>query len=323
MNTSIRETNIVLQSVSAAISRSKDVFISLPEMSETCSKLDIEDLTDSIWEYDLTEKYDTTTRFLLYLLFNSMNFSFWSIPRWSIEYNESEYIGSHGMMGALIRALEDELPILKPKYLSDISRDDVNFIFRGNTSIPMPDERVMILRELGHSLYNYGIHKLESLFTSDLTSPQDIINIIIKLFPSFNDTSKIGGYRVCFYKRAQLLVAQCLKLFKESVFSRFADFFTVFADYRLPQALREMGVIQYSSKLSELVDNGETLRQGSLEEAEIRCNTIWACELIRKELLSIKKVNVNSIQIDSWLWRYAKKLDSTISPHHKVRTIYY
>jgi hypothetical protein len=50
---------------------------------------------------------------------------------------------------------------------------------------------------------------------------------------------------------------------------------TMFADYRVPQLLRDAGVIVYSDCLAAVVDAGTELLAGSEEETQIRylsCN---------------------------------------------------
>ncbi len=46
---------------------------------------------------------------------------------------------------------------------------------------------------------------------------------------------------------------------------------TMFADYRVPQMLRDAGVMVYSDKLAAIVDAGTELLAGSEEETQIRC----------------------------------------------------
>ena len=319
METNILETNIVRRSVENAISGSSSVSIIFPRIQEVCSHLNASDLTDSSWEFDLLQQFDKSHRFTLYLLFSSINFSFWDTPTWSITYRGRSHAASYGVMAALVRSLEEGAPITDWGYLSNISPSDFGHIFRGNRTIPMFDERVVIFREIGASLIKHDIRNPQLLFPSNL---QRVINAIVDIFPSFNDIGELNGNNVYFYKRAQLLSAKCMKLVMGTAFNHCADFFTVFADYRLPQALRGMGVIKYNSELATMIDNGELLKNGSREEIEIRCNTIWAGELIRRGLNSMS-INVSSIQIDSWLWRYAKTFENTLPPAHKVNTTFY
>ena len=50
---------------------------------------------------------------------------------------------------------------------------------------------------------------------------------------------------------------------------------TMFADYRVPQILRQLGVLEYSESLSSWVDNLEEIIHS--EEAEVE---IWASTIV-------------------------------------------
>lgn len=73
------------------------------------------------------------------------------------------------------------------------------------------------------------------------------------------------GTRVSFYKRAQILVADLWGLMEArgegDVIS--IDWLTMFADYRVPQALVYLGVLRYSDALLRALTNGkQSLRSG-------------------------------------------------------------
>ena len=50
---------------------------------------------------------------------------------------------------------------------------------------------------------------------------------------------------------------------------------TMFADYRVPQLLRDAGVMVYSEHLATIVDKGIELLAGSEEETQIRCSSSY------------------------------------------------
>ena len=68
----------------------------------------------------------------------------------------------------------------------------------------------------------------------------------------------------------------------------------MFADYRVPQILRELNILKYSSTLSQLVDSEVELAYSSDYEVEIRALTIVAVEEI---LARIKSSEVLSKEI--------------------------
>lgn len=63
------------------------------------------------------------------------------------------------------------------------------------------------------------------------------------------------------YKRAQIFVGDVYGAFGGQGLGHFTDIdqLTMFADYRVPVVLRELGVLQYSTELAQLVSDGTDL----------------------------------------------------------------
>ncbi|MGH2480607.1 MAG: queuosine salvage family protein, partial [Ktedonobacteraceae bacterium] len=70
------------------------------------------------------------------------------------------------------------------------------------------------------------------------------------------------------------------------------------------------------------VDQQELLAQGSMEEIEIRAATIWASELLRRELANRIGRPITAMEIDQLLWHLGQDA-SHMQPYHRVRTLYY
>lgn len=81
----------------------------------------------------------------------------------------------------------------------------------------MLEERLKVLKESGKILNE----KFDGTFLNCLNkcnnSAQELLNLIIKNFPSFRDSAYLDGTAVTFYKRAQILVADIWGLFKGKV----------------------------------------------------------------------------------------------------------
>lgn len=58
----------------------------------------------------------------------------------------------------------------------------------------------------------------------------------------------------------------------------------MFADYRVPQILRELNILKYSDHLCKLIDSETELEYSSEYEVEIRAVTIVAVEEILKKI---------------------------------------
>jgi len=99
----------------------------------------------------------------------------------------------------------------------------------------------------------------------------------MSIFHSF-----IHFYLVSFLKRAQILVADVYSCLQGKDYN--ADFndinkLTMFADYRVPQALAYLNVLEYGNGLLENLKNNKLLKCGGEEEVQIRGFSIEACEV--------------------------------------------
>jgi hypothetical protein len=96
------------------------------------------------------------------------------------------------------------------------------------------------------------------------------------------------------------------------------DELTVFADYRLPQYLRHVGIIELQPELAARIERRAELVAGALEEIELRAATIWAGEIIRRTLGGA----VPAWKIDFLLWQRSHDPDVRVE-HHRTRTVLY
>jgi hypothetical protein len=166
--------------------------------------------------------------------------------------------------------------------------------------------------------------KAAALVESAEQSALKLIRLVAAKLPSFRDKAEYQGKKVFFYKRAQLFAADLYGALqgKEGGLFHDLDLLTAFADYKLPQVLRHIGVLRYEKTLAQKVDHHTLLGAGSPEEVEIRANTIWAVELIRQELLRQGK-NLKAIEIDWILWNLGQQEDYRKYPYHRTLTIFY
>jgi hypothetical protein len=143
-------------------------------------------------------------------------------------------------------------------------------------------------------------------------------------FPSFFDTSSYKGKEICFYKRAQLLVADIYQVFDARSFGALknVDKLTACADYKLPQILRKLGVLEYESSLAERVDGKKEIAHNSSEEIEIRANTIWAVEFITEEVKK-RSPGILSFEVNDHLWLATQEKFIGDKPYHRTRTTAY
>lgn len=97
---------------------------------------------------------------------------------------------------------------------------------------------------------------------------------------------------------------------------------TMFADYRVPQILRSMGVLKYTDSLSSSIDALETLPWGGKMEVELRAQTVVAVDMLQ-QALSIRGLDLLVLECDWLLWQKGEDLKDSILPHHRTLSIYY
>jgi hypothetical protein len=147
---------------------------------------------------------------------------------------------------------------------------------------------------------------------------------VVSSFPSFQDEAQYQGQTVFFWKRAQLFVADLHAAFSGQGWGRYDDIheLTAFADYKLPQVLRELGIISYHPDLAERIDLRQDLTKGGEEEIEIRAMTIRAVEELKKTFAGMGR-EVTSASVDQWLWQLGQLETFRKRPYHRCRTIFY
>ena len=243
---------------------------------------------------------------------------------WSVDYAGSRHSGYWGLAAALKRAMEEGVPITDARFLADVECADLAHIFSGEGEIPLFEERLRMLREAGRVIETHCNGSIVNLIESAGGSAVAAVNMVVESFPSFRDEATYGGERVYFWKRAQLFIADLNGAFSGKGPGDFTDLddLTIFADYKLPQVLRGLGIISYHPALAERVDTFQMLAPGSEAEVEIRAATVCAAQALRDGFRS-KGSKVNAIQVDNWLWRLGQLDEFRRKPYHRCRTIYY
>ena len=257
-------------------------------------------------------------------IFNALSFSYWGEPKWAIEYKSKSYDGAWGMIVALGRGIEEGAALLDFNYCSKISKENFAHIVRGNTEIPLLEERWKILQEIGTIMFNKYNGGANNLIDETRSDAQKLLDLITQNFPSFQDVSRYKGKKVYFYKRAQLLVADIYQIFDGKSFGALTniDKITACADYKLPQILRKLGILEYTTALAEKIDNKIEIPSNSPEEIEIRANNIWAVEFIKEEVKK-RSPKIMSFEVNDHLWLATQEKFDGDKPYHRTRTTAY
>jgi hypothetical protein len=275
--------------------------------------------------YHFCEGSRDTVSYLLVL--DSLNFCFWPTSeenRWEIAWGSRRLSGYFALAASLTRAMKSGIPLERAGYLAGLSLERLREILGGRGELQLMDERVTILNELGYVLEEeYGGYA-SGLVEAAGGSAEKLVALLVERIPSFRDAAEYWGRRVSFYKRAQIFCADLYGAFEGRGWGHFEDInrLTAFADYKLPQVLRHLGILDYGHDLAQRVDRMAPLTAGGPEEIEIRANTISAVDMIREELARLGRP-LKAFEVDWILWNLGQHKEFALSPHHRTVTIFY
>ena len=263
---------------------------------------------------------DPAARANLCLLRNCLNFCFWSERPWSVEFHGQTWTRTYAMFAAVLRAIEQERSWLTARRWAEADAAAVAGLFAGQGEIPLLAQRRAVLNETGRCLdEQFGgqcVHAVEEAGRHART----FAYLLAERFPSFRDVAACRGREVALLKRAQICATDLHCLWQQHGDPGLVgmDELTVFADYRLPQYLRHVGIIELQPELAARIERRDELVPGAPEEIELRAATIWAGEIIRRALGGA----VPAWKIDFFLWQ--RSHDPAIRvEHHRTRTVFY
>ena len=319
--------NEVLETTRHVKERSQQVTIDKQALADFSKKLIEDGIEIPPWNYDY-HFFDGGQKTVTYLLvLDSINFCFWPKPgadKWEVQYKSQTLSGYYALAASLKKAIESGIPITDAHYLAELTSGTLKQVLNEKGELQLIEARAHILKELGAFLISTYNGEANRLMESAENSALSLVRLLVENLPSFRDEAEYYGQRIYFYKRAQIFVADLYGAFAGKAWGHFKDIdtLTAFADYKLPQVLRHVGILRYERTLEHKVDQGIFLEAGGPEEIEIRANTIWAVELIRQELAQMGK-KWRAFEIDWILWNLGQESQFKAKPYHKTVTIYY
>jgi hypothetical protein len=218
--------------------------------------------------------------------------------------------------------------MLDGRYLAKLTRPELEKIFSGNIEMPMLDEKLEVLHQVGAVLagkYDGRFHIfIKSCSPRLYDNGNGLVERMAKEFPRFNDVSPYDGHEIKFYKLAQLGLWFAWATYPKAGPVRLDDVekMTTFPDYIVPVALRLLGINSYSPALEHAIDSYQLIPRNSKQEVEIRAHSIYATALLREEINKIRPANLQVIipQVNERLWSH---YHTTFWPHHLTETIMY
>jgi hypothetical protein len=316
----------ILETAERVAALSREVRIDRPALTAFVGALTRGFLSRPAWDPRYHFHDGSLKTVFYFLVLDSLNFCFWPAAgetRWEIDYGTARLSGYYGLAAALKQAVEEGKPLLNAGFLASLTGADWNEILGGRGRLQLAEERLAILRETGRVLLEVYGGDPGRLLKAAAGSAAALVRLLAAAFPSFQDTAVYDGQTVYFYKRAQILAADLHGAFGGRHWGAFRDLdqLTAFADYKLPQVLRHLGIFEYGERLALKVDQLELLEPGSPEEVEIRANTVWAVELIRRESAA-GGLTVRASEIDWLLWNLGQQDTFRKKAYHRTRTIY-
>ncbi|XP_052195996.1 uncharacterized protein LOC127803638 [Diospyros lotus] len=278
----------------------------------------VESIKDSIpkieWDFEGIHYFDDGPLTVQYLLvLDALNFCFW--PDKELNYD-------HLALG-LREALQNDKSALDADRLQKYTGFELRKLLKWPRSLPLEDERIRLLHEVGLELERNFEGKASNLVKLCGKSAVKLVELVTSHFPGFRDHSVYKGHQVFLYKRAQIFVSDLWGAFKGKGYGEFNDIgaITIFADYIVPAVLRQLGVLRYSSDLAGKIEGNSEIGSGTEEEVELRACSVYAVEKLRDLIRKNSGKQVLSIELDLWLWSVGVQCSSL--QHHRTLSIYY
>lgn len=297
------------------VDNSKYVKINYGELDKFINNIDCNNLKNWLMHnpYDLLE-LDVETIINFLLVFESIDYSFWGRPKWMIDTEEGIKDGSDALLYVMLKYVKKT----KNTDFSNISLNKFKKILKGNVDIPLLEERYKTIVGIS-KIVNKRMKGNFYEFIKNINSDTQLFDIIISNFESFKDERNYNGKIIYFYKLAQLLTSDILHI-REELEGIKVDYSNLIgcADYKIPQILRALGIVEYNDELANIIDLSEHIEISSKYEVEIRASQIVVIEYIHNKL-----ININPIDINDFFFVYSKKVKSIAKPYHLCRNTNY
>ena len=256
---------------------------------------------------------------LYYLLFNSINYCYFDEY-----YNIFRDGDRRSSTLAGMRITENWEQLKDPLFLSRVDETYLlGELFKAESPISLVKERAEAFREIGSFMLENTDFTFRKLFSKHYNN----IYFVSQMIPTYFKT-----WRDPFFKRPQLFVGMVQGRFQEDApFDKGLEDLTVYADYRVPQTLHAMGIIEYSAPLLSRIASRELIPSGSRQELEIRAASLVGADLLMLCLNKYRDENINALEMDYFLWSLMHKSSSISSailiskdmPHHLTMTTDY
>ena len=320
---------IVLDSTRSVVEEARLVRIDDSAIARWAAAVTADDLRPT--EHALLSQLPGTQAQLanLILLIDALNFCFWSSDPIRFDWRGKIYHRFEAMFVSLMLAAKYDAKWFDPAYWLEVPRAEIEQTLRGQGELLLMDEREQIIRQTGQVL----LDRFDGQFMNAIDSVNErawpLAVLLMTNFDSFRDVARYKGRPVYFMKRAQICALDLAMAFQTHDDPPLAGLeeLTAFADYRVPQALRHLGILSLNQDVAREIDSECETVADSEAEIEIRAATIHAVERMKAALASSKSAfsgggKVPAWQIDWYLWALSHRPEIQ-EKHHRTRTVYY
>jgi hypothetical protein len=260
------------------------------------------------------------------LLLDSLNFCFWTAegPGWETEYAGRIWRRYFALIACLRRAVDEDPAWLTPRRWAETDLAAAERLLAGRGRIPLLEERVRILNETGRVLLDTFDGKALAIPQRADYDAAGIAAVLADTFPSFRDIPSYQGRRIAILKRAQIFAADLAVALVGSTGPtvRRLESLTAFADYRIPQILRHLRILEVDAALADRIEASGLIPAAGDEEVELRACTIWAVERMVAALQAEQAASVPAWMLDEYLWLRSHDSEVRVQ-HHRTLTWYY
>ena len=321
----------VLDSLRPVIEASRHVRTDLAKIAEVAAWMAYEELPVPQFSLPAGMEKDREQAIDFSMVSDSINTAFTDFTtsvKFQTRYEGQDWSDSQALTASLKRAMDQGIRVLDGHFLARVTRAQLAKIFEGNIEMPMLDEKLKVLNDVGKVLeqrYDGFFHNFVATCSPKLyDGGKGLVDRLVAEFPRFNDVSPYKGKEIKLYKLAQLTYWGLYSGLKRHGGFRIDDIgsMTAFADYIVPVALRVMGILVYSPELDEAIRAHRLLPRDSEEEVEIRAQMLYASALLTEEINALRPRELQVIipQVDARLWL---NYHTTHWPHHLTRTLLY
>ena len=253
------------------------------------------------------------------LIYDSIDFSFWGNPKWTIDANDKYLDGGIALLHCLFNLFDGHDSLEVYQKLEHMTLEEFKEILKGNVTIPLLEERYNIVTNIA-KIVNNKMNGNFYNYISNLTKDEDIFKVILENFVNFDDTRTYKGQTIYFYKLAQLLTSDILHVIqnKEKIKVDYPNLVGC-ADYKIPQVMQGLGILEYDSELSSLLESKTKIEENSEYEVEIRASMIIVINHIWEQI----DKKIDRIDINDFIWSKGQDKTKKYKPYHLTRTTSY